>query len=383
MSDSSLQGSNPGDPTSEHRIGFQAADGGALSSQLYVFNTRGSAGQAGSFADLIIKPEAPTGVQIRYDCANHPNMGPAGGNINVNAGAQGNFGTSAYADLTISGGSIQTLSFVDEGTGYRAGDTLYVKSSDVGGNSGFLYTINNVVFTGTVNTVDVTVQGIDYNLNDVLTINDSDVGGGGGSGFQFTVNTDPGRVSDLAFDAYGTGYVATDVLEAGKAVTNISSYAPGQTATQASTATAGNPVLIIADTSGLEVGMYCFTSGGDVGTLDNTAVIQSIDSGTQITMNTGATGSGAINVYFVSQDLNNITVASTAGIAIGDTIEKVSGTGVLADDTTVGDVLDATTIQLSSQPTSPGPIVVNFVPPFGDPTTDFNIVLIHLVLLKA
>ena len=65
-------------------------------------------------------------------------------------------------------------------------------------------------------------------------------------------------------------------------------------------------------------------------------------------MNTGATGSGAINVYFVSQDLNNITVASTAGIAIGDTIEKVSGTGVLADDTTVGDVLDATTIQLSS-----------------------------------
>ena len=132
-----------------------------------------------------------------------------------------------------------------------------------------------------------------------------------------------------------------------------------------------NPVLIIADTSGLEVGMYCFTSGGDVGT-DNTAVIQSIDSGTQITMNTGATGSGAINVYFVSQDLNNITVASTAGIAIGDTIEKVSGTGVLADDTTVGDVLDATTIQLSSQPTSPGPIVVNFVPPFGDPTTDFQ-----------
>ena len=119
--------------------------------------------------------------------------------------------------------------------------------------------------------------------------------------------------------------------------------------------------------------MYCFTSGGDVGTLDNTAVIQSIDSGTQITMNTGATGSGAINVYFVSQDLNNITVASTAGIAIGDTIEKVSGTGVLADDTTVGDVLDATTIQLSSQPTSPGPIVVNFVlPPFGDPTTDFQ-----------
>ena len=104
MSDSSLQGSNPGDPTSEHRIGFQAADGGALSSQLYVFNTRGSAGQAGSFADLIIKPEAPTGVQIRYDCANHPNMGPeVGGNINVNAGAQGNFGTSAYADLTISG----------------------------------------------------------------------------------------------------------------------------------------------------------------------------------------------------------------------------------------------------------------------------------------
>ena len=209
MSDSSLQGSNPGDPTSEHRIGFQAADGGALSSQLYVFNTRGSAGQAGSFADLIIKPEAPTGVQIRYDCANHPNMGPAGGNINVNAGAQGNFGTSAYADLTISGG-ITSLSFVDEGTGYRAGDTLYVKSSDVGGNSGFLYTINNVVFTGTVNTVDVTVQGIDYNLNDVLTINDSDVGGGGGSGFQFTVNTVPGRVSDLAFDAYGTGYVDYD-----------------------------------------------------------------------------------------------------------------------------------------------------------------------------
>lgn len=372
MSDSSLQGANPGNPTSEHRILFQAADGGALSSDLYVFNTRGTAGLAGSFSDLIIKPEAPTGGQIRYDCANHPNMGPAGGNINVNAGASGNFGTSAYADLTISGGAITSLSFVDEGTGYRAGDTLYVKESDVGSNTGFLYTVNSVVFTGTVNSVDVTAQGIDYNLNDVLTINDSDVGGGGGSGFQYTVNTDPGRVSDLAFDSYGTGYVATDLLELPKAVANISSYAPGQTAAQASTATAGNAVLIIADTSNLEVGMYCFTSGGDVGTLDNTATILSIDSSTQITMNTGATGSGAINVYFVSLDLNNIIVASTTGIAIGDTIEKVSGAGVLADNTVVGDVINATTIQLSTPATSPGPIVVNFVPPYGDPTTDFQ-----------
>ena len=88
--------------------------------------------------------------------------------------------------------------------------------------------------------------------------------------------------------------------------------------------------------------MYCFTSGGDVGTLDNIAVIQSIDSGTQITMNTEQQVL-VLSMYTVSQDLNNITVASTAGIAIGDTIEKVSGTGVLADDTTVGDVLDATT----------------------------------------
>lgn len=372
MSDSSLLGSNPGDPTSEHRILFQADDGTALDSQLYTFYTRGSAGQAGSFTDLIIKPEAPVGVQIRYDCANHPNMSPAGGNINVNAGSVGNFGTSAYADITVSGGAITSLSFVDEGSGYRAGDTLYVKPSDVGNNTGFLYTVNSINFTGTVNSVVISNEGNDYNINNVLTINDSDIGGGGGSGFEYTVNTNPGRVSNLQFDQYGTGYIATDLLELPKKIANLSSYLPGETDPQASTATSGDPVLTISDTSALEVGMYCFTSPGDVGALDNTATIQSIDSSTQITMNTGAISSGAINVYFVSQDLNNITVTSTAGISIGDSITKVSGIGVLEENTTVGDVIDSTTIQLSSQSVSPGPIILDFAPPFGDPSTDFQ-----------
>ena len=62
-----------------------------------------------------------------------------------------------------------------------------------------------------------------------------------------------------------------------------------------------------------------------------------------------------------------ITVNSTSGISAGMVVEKVSGDGILADNTTVLSVDNATQLTLSANPTTAGAIVVNI---FGGSYTD-------------
>ena len=54
-----------------------------------------------------------------------------------------------------------------------------------------------------------------------------------------------------------------------------------------------------------------------------------------------------------------ITVTSTSGITAGMVVEKVSGDGIFADNTTVASVDSATQLTLSSNPTTPGDAVIN------------------------
>jgi len=373
MSDPTLDPSAGTDGGANHRMTFQMADGSGVDPE-FEFYLKGSIGFPGAFQDLIIKPTAATGTNvIRYDCANHANMAPAGGNITVNTGTVGQYGSQAYMELTVSGGSVTAASFVADGSDYRAGDVLQVSNLDMGGaGNGFEYTVSGLTFNGIVSGVTFTDQGLDYEFGDILSANDSDLGGGGGSGFQFTVDTEPGLIKNFAVTARGTGYQVGDVLSLAQGVSNISTYLPGQTSAFSTTLTAGTAQITLSDTSALEVGMSVSTSAGDTGQVDQASVIQSIDSATQITLDIAPTVSGAANLIFTSSNLFQLTVPSTAGMNIGDVIQKVSGTGVLTAGTTVGNVDDATTITISDQAISPGNIVINVVPPFGNPADDFS-----------
>ena len=375
MSDTSLDPSNGANAGANHRMTFQMADGSGPSTSEYEFFVKGQTGTAGAFQDLVIKPGATTGTNvIRYDCANHPNMAPAGGNITVNTGTAGSHGVGAFADIDVSGQAVTNITFVADGNGYKAGDVLQISNLDVGNaGSGFEYTISGIVYTGVVTTVTITDSGSGYQTGDTLGVNDSDVGGGGtGSGFQYTITTQPGLIKNFAPAQKGTGYQVGDVLTLGQGVNNISTYAPGQSGPYATTLSTGSTSFTISDTSALQVGMYAATSAGDTGSLDPVSTIQSIDSATQVTLDIAPLVSGTANVVFTTQNLFQVTVPDTSGMNIDDIVEKVSGTGVLAAGTTVANVDDATTITLSTQPTAAGPIVLSVLPPYGNPADDFE-----------
>jgi hypothetical protein len=375
MSDTSLDPSNGADAGANHRMTFQMADGSSPDVNEYEFFVKGAIGTTGAFQDLIVKPGATTGTNaIRYDCANHQNMAPAGGNITVNTGAAGSHGVSAYADITISGQAVTNIVFIADGSGYKSGDVLQISNLDVGNaGSGFEFTASGIVLTGVVTTVTITQSGTGYQTNDVLGINDSDVGSGGtGSGFQYTITSQPGIIKNFAPAQKGTGYQVGDVLSLGQGVTNISAYAPGQSISYATTLSISSASFTISDTSALQVGMYAASSAGDTGSLDPVSTIQSIDSATQVTLDIVPLGGGTANIVFTTQNLFQVTVPDTTGMNIDDIVEKVSGAGILDSGTTVANVDDATTITLSSQPTTAGPIVLSVLPPYGNPADDFE-----------
>ncbi|WP_250501448.1 hypothetical protein, partial [Caballeronia sp. GAWG1-5s-s] len=72
----------------------------------YIVVQKGTAGQVGSFVDLIIKPSAPTET-IKYNCLIHDGMGA---NISVIDGTPGFYGSNAFANITVnSSGQISNV----------------------------------------------------------------------------------------------------------------------------------------------------------------------------------------------------------------------------------------------------------------------------------
>ena len=373
MSDSSLAGD--GSPGSEHRITFQDANGGSITFQdKFEFFAAGVWGQAGCFVDVTLKPDAPLGTNnVRYDCANHQNMGPAGGNISIVTGTAGQYGWQGFADITISGGAVTDVTWVNSGLGYQVGDTLEIPYVNTGGtapSTPFLYTVGTITNTGIVDSVTITDSGSGYQVGDVLSATDANLGGGGGSSFAYTVSTAPGDITDFTINEFGTGYQVNDVLTLPTQISNQSVYLPGSSPLFPATLSTGAATVTLTSTAQLQAGLFVNTSAGDTGELAQGTTIVSVDSATQITLSANPTVAGNANLVFSTSNLVQVTLPSTAGLSIGYLVEKVSGSGVLAAGTTVANVDDATTITLSAEPTALGPAVLNFIPAFGDPAND-------------
>ena len=87
---------------------------------------------------------ANTGTQIvRYDCANHPGMGPAGGNMTLqDTSTYTYYGWQGFVDVTVSGGVVTDVVWNNPGVDYKNGDELELPFVNIGGTgSGFLYTV--------------------------------------------------------------------------------------------------------------------------------------------------------------------------------------------------------------------------------------------------
>jgi hypothetical protein len=301
-------------------------------------------------------------------------MGPTGGNITLqDTSTYTYYGWQGFADITVSGGVVSDVTWTNPGITYKNGDKLQLAFVSIGGTgSGFLYTISNVVNTGTVTTVTITDSGTGYQNADVLSVADSTVGNGGGAGFQFTVTNVPGDLTNFILNDRGSGYQVGDVLRLPAQIANQSVYLPGESASFSATLSTGSAQITIADTSSLIVGLNANGAAGDVGQLDQSTTIASIDSGTQLTLSANPLVAGTANITFSTSNPNELTLADTTGLSIGYKVEKVSGTGVLTANTTIANVDSATTVTLSDAPTALGPTIINFVPAFGDPADDFS-----------
>ena len=352
-----------------HPLDFRDSQGNFLQIEDFVVIRKGIEGTAGAFVDFVIKPTATSG-NLQYVCQNHSGMGAV---VSVVTGTAGEYGTGATADVTVDANTtVTSFSFVSSGQDYKTGDVLELDPNDLGGGSGFEYTLSTPTYQGSVTSVTVTDSGQDYAKNDVLSASVSDLGGTG-SGFQFLVTSDPGQIKDLQFLSRGTGYSVGDVLSLPSGVTGITGTLKGSVNGLTTTLSIASTTVTLSTTSGIIPGMEVSTDIASTGQLAAGTTVQSVINSTQITLSANPTTDGAATLSFISPGtLEEVVVSDASGINIGDSVTQTAGTGTLPSNVTVQNVNTATnTITLSVAPTLAGTATLSFSPQYGSPTTPF------------
>lgn len=357
----------------QHLFGFRDSLGNDLNQSPnsdIIINFFGTQGQPGSFVQVILKPTlSPT--TLSYYCLIHAGMG---GTINIVSGTPSYYGSNGIASVSVDGSGIVTnFEFVSIGLDYKENDVITIYNQDAGGSgSAFLYTVGSPTYEGSVSSVVFTSIGQDYQSGDILSANVSDLGGQG-SGFEYVISSDPGKIKNFNFDQKGSNYQVNDVLELPKTVSNISVNLPGQISGVNTTLSDSSPIISVASTVGLFAGMEVFGGQLDTGSLAPGTTIDSVDSSTQLTLSVTPTTSGSASLTFQTSNLFELSVPDASLLGSGFFVEKVSGDGSLDPNTTIVSIdIDNNVITLSSQPPLPGTTVVNFIPPFGDPDSDFQ-----------
>ena len=373
-------------------------------------------------------PANPANATVYYSCSVHPNMGGALEHADPNASQQGfeltidNIGGSVEnVTITNSGDGLYTLGDVlsvdplelydqnnlqaavegsgfqftlggnfgaiealdkisDFGSGYQVGDVLslpqavsnvttYARgeldflglsfSSNAGATSlswsgsatGGTRTISNVTPTnsgstsgsGLVIEVDVLFAGGNSSYDDVRIVS---AGSGYLPGDTLYV---PGSQLGGADGAPGGGGGGNDLLIS---ITNIEP---------------GDPQINIGDTTGVSVGdaVDVIQNINNPGQIPGGTLVLSVDSATTITLDQAPTSPGAVDLRITNQNTSQLTVPDTSSIVPTMQVIVVSGNGQLIQGTTVTNVIDATTVEISIAPIVAGTMVVNFEPEYG------------------
>ena len=368
MSDSSTTG---------HPLYFQDSSGNVVDTNYYTVTTVGQEGTPGSFVELVILPTAQDSLLV-YNCIAHNGMGNQillyePGALGAPAGGYNQYGRNATADVTVSGGVVTDVTIVNSGQGYAENDVLIIPYLLIGGTgSNAEFTLGPPTYTGTVDSFVVINPGSGYVQNDVVSFSNADVGNYG-SGFQFTVSSNPGAIGGFEIANYGSGYQVGDVLTLPVGVSNVSTYLPGDITGVTTTLSTSSTSITVASTTGIVAGMNVFVEPGSIGELDQGVAVDSVPNATTVVLNLAPTVNGSATLTFTPSSTLDIVVPDATGISTGDLVVKVSGTGVLADNTTVNSVNTTTNVvTLSTSPTTPGAAVLNFTPVFGTSSNPFS-----------
>ena len=235
-----------------------------------------------------------------------------------NVSATGGSGTGLVFNFTTTGeGELNIAGVVSSGYNYVAGESVNIPSGSIGGISGVTVTLDAVSSYTDVECLEVYAEG--GNIVQIVIEGDN-VG-----------LTSPSRIGAQGA-AFGSTYEIASVgsanqyfLEDGNDTTQAERYDKDLTFYVGSTyrfqqldnSNSGHPIALSR------------TPDGTHGTVSQTGV--SVSTGSK-----------------------NITVSDTTGITPGMVVTVTSGTGVLADPSTVETVVDSTTITLSAFPTATG-----------------------------
>lgn len=270
-----------------------------------------------------------------------------------------------------------------------AGITL----TDASTGAGFQYVITQV--PGKVSEVNITNSGENYTSGDACGVagtdlmNSSAVGAGvTGSGFVYTLGgATMGAVQTLDnIPNYGSGYTGGDVLTLPAAVTNVSTIARGEL-DFTGVNFVSNAGIQTLTWSGIAAGSssQTYTNITPTGGTGNGCIVTvdvlyaggnaSYDNVTVTAIGTGYTPSDqlvitgdlvggvtpnndlTISVQTVEPGNPQITVASTVGVMVGDTVDivpNINNPGQVAAGTVVASVDSATQFTLSIAPPTPG-----------------------------
>lgn len=257
---------------------------------------------------------------------------------------KGSIGTAgAFIDLIIKPtAALQNIKY-DSSSSPGSGGTITITSGTVGSYGSNGSATVTVGASGTVTNFQISFSGSDYKQNDILQIYSGDVGGAG-SGFQYTLGapTYNGVISSVDIVNNGINYLKNDILSVNSS--NLGNQGSGF-------------LYTITSDPGIVKNLQ-FSQKGKNYQINNILNLPSSISGISATLDSAST---------------TVQLTSVSGIISGSTVTKTSGTGVLANNTTVLSVSTTTnSIVLSQAPSTSGSVVLTFVPPYGTPTANFQ-----------
>jgi len=152
-------------------------DGGLYINPTYAqVNIFGNFGEAGSFAQVIIKPAFPNSSVLSI-VRNTSAAVATSINLTTQSGTLGSYGSGSSVTALITGGVVQDLSFSDYGDDFKVGDVLGIANSAIVSaatpiTNPFSGTITAL---GGIKTVSITSGGNGYEPNDTLTISNEEL----------------------------------------------------------------------------------------------------------------------------------------------------------------------------------------------------------------
>jgi hypothetical protein len=217
----------------------------------------------------------PSSATVKYQCITHG--GTMGNYINVTdgSGSPGVYGSGASLSLIVAqNGTISSVSFANQGTGYKVSDTFGIPSNtSAGSGSSFQYTINSYS-TSISSVTNISPTGGPYLISDILSVDPNFDGEGVGGGFSYTLSK-VGFVDSVSITSPGYGFTSGETLK----FTNAPQTSGTPFSLSVDTTIDDTPIEINYDGSIVSNNWYLNEDGsGEIGTTGTSLTLHSVSS---------------------------------------------------------------------------------------------------------